>query len=511
MIVYPNSGSHEPRPRGTWIVVAVVGLSCLVGCGSSSTQSDGGRLVVAVLPFEVHGQVEGAGDVGRAFAQSLAISLDQVPDLELLGVTASGTDRVEGATRLLTGTLTREGRAVRAVLQLLDAGSRESLWATDLRSDSGDLSGLASHVAREAVRAMGLSPPDLYEYIGSVTGGSEMSASPLAERAWDSGRRNDIEEFVGVSSKLTELYADDPAAHILNAWALTRAWDAVPSAETLARLKDRLATLDRIDPTSPYDELLRAYVYRSSGSPDHARVLYSQVLTRKDLANTTRAWALRQRSLADLQIGDAEEARRDADEAVALDPSNALSLIALSKSLEAMGQLDGAISSSIQALTLEPFAWRHHQRLGIVYSRAGKFGEAVEALGRACELSQAQEACANLAVTLLNMGRDSDARDSADYAAKLVETAWGSYNLACYRAIAGEREAALDGLGRALDLGFADALITTDSDLDSLRGDAAFEKLVDGVQERLRSRREQSGSIFPWQARVTRTPSEMAG
>jgi tetratricopeptide (TPR) repeat protein len=336
-----------------------------------------------------------------------------------------------------------------------------------------------------------------------------MSASPLAERAWDSRRRNDIEEFVGTSLKLTELYADDPAAHVLHAWALTRAWDTVPSADTLAQLKDRLSTLDRIDATSPYDELLRAYVYRSSGSPDNARKLYSQVLTRKDLTHTTRGWALRQRSLADLQVGDADAARRDADEAVALDPSNALSLIALSKSLEALGELGGAISSSKQALTLEPFAWRHHQRLGIVYSRAGKFGEAVAALGRACELSQAQEACANLAVTLQHMGRDADARDSADYAAKLVETAWGSYNLACYQALAGERSAALDGLGRALALGFADALITTDSDLDSLRGDAAFEKLVGDVEDRLRSRREQSGSIFPWQARATRTPSEL--
>ena len=144
-----------------------------------------------------------------------------------------------------------------------------------------------------------------------------MSASPLAERAWDSRRRNDIEEFIGTSLKLTELYADDPAAHVLHAWALTRAWDAVPSADTLAQLKDRLSTLDRIDATSPYDELLRAYVYRSSGSPDNARKLYSQVLTRKDLTHTTRAWALRQRSLADLQVGDADGARRDAEEAVA--------------------------------------------------------------------------------------------------------------------------------------------------------------------------------------------------
>jgi tetratricopeptide (TPR) repeat protein len=494
-----------------WIAVALVGLSHLVGCGKPSTEPDGSRPVVWVTPFEVHGQEEGAGEVGRAFAESLAIGLGQVAGLELLPVVPGGTDDAAGATRLLAGSLSREGQAVLVDLQLLDAGNRETRWATALRSDSGDLSALASRVAREVVQALGLSSPQLYDYITNVTGGAEMSASPLADRAWDSRRRNDLDEFVRTSSELTQRFPDDPAAHVLNAWALTRAWDAAPSAETLAQLRERLVTLDRVDPTSPYDELLRAYVYRSSGSPDHARALYSQVLTRKDLTHTLRAWALRQRSLAGQQLGDAEAARRDAEEAVALDPLNALSLVALSRSLEALGQLDGAIAVSKQALTLEPFAWRHQQRLGLVYSRAGRYDEAAEALGRACELSQAQEACANFAVSLRQMGNHPDARVAADRAAELVETAWGNYNLACYRALAGERAAAIDTLGRAFELGYADSLITTDPDLESLRGDPEFEKIVTEVEERLRSRQEQSGSVFPWQARLSRAPSQIPG
>lgn len=489
-------------------MVALVGLPHLVGCAPPSTESDGSRPVVGVLPFEVHGQDEGADVVGRAFAESLYIGLGQVSGLDLREVPSIGAEDLDGATRLLTGSLTREGQAVLADLQLLEAGSRETLWATALRSDSGDLSALASRVAREVVQALDLTSPALYDYIGNVTGGAEMSASPLADRAWDSRRRNDIDEFLRTSSELTKAYPDDPAAHVLNAWALTRAWDAVPSAETLAQLRERLVTLDRIDPTSPYDELLRAYVYRSSGSPDHARALYSQVLARKDLTNTLRAWALRQRSLAGQQLGDAEAARRDAEQAVALDPLNALSLVALSRSLEALGQLDGAVASSRQALTLEPFAWRHQQRLGLVYSRAGRYAEAAEALGRACELSQAQEACANFAVSLHQLGRDAEAREAADRAAALVETAWGNYNLACYRALAGESAAAIDTLGRAFELGYADSLITTDPDLESLRGNPEFDRIVDGVEERLRSRREQSGSVFPWQASARRTRSE---
>jgi tetratricopeptide (TPR) repeat protein len=493
--------------RRGWIVAAAVGVALLAGCGEAPTQPDGGRSGVAVLPFEVEGQESGADEVGAAFARSLAIGLEQVPELEV----ADGTAATDRATRRLTGTLHREGRAVRVSVRLVDAGSRDPAWTVELRADSGDLSALASKLAGETIRFLGLSFPDLYDYIGNVTGGPEMSGSPLAERAWDSRRRNDIEEFLETSSKLTELYADDPAAHVLHAWALTRAWDADPSAETLAQLRERLDTLHDLDPTSPYDELLRAYVYRSSGAPDHARALYSQVLSRRDLTNTARAWALRQRSLAGQQVGDADAARRDAEKAMALDPSNALSLVVLSRSLEALGQLDGAIRVSKQALVLEPFEWRQHQRLGLVFSRAGRWAEAVESLGEACRLGQVQEACANVAVALHQWGRRDQAREAAEYAATLVDTAWGHYNLACYRARAGQSGAAVDDLARALDLGFADSLITTDPDLDSLRGDAGFERLVRTVEDRLRSRREQSGSIFPWQASLLREPTRIPG
>jgi hypothetical protein len=43
-------------------------------------------------------------------------------------------------------------------------------------------------------------------------------------------------------------------------------------------------------------------------------------------------------------------------------------------------------------------------------------------------------------------------------------------------------------------------LITTDTDLESLRGDPEFETVLEAVGERIRSRQELSTSVFPWQA-----------
>lgn len=53
------------------------------------------------------------------------------------------------------------------------------------------------------------------------------------------------------------------------------------------------------------------------------------------------------------------------------------------------------------------------------------------------------------------------------------------YNIACGYALAGSKDKALEFLGRALDAGFQDRqLMTTDTDLESLRGDPRFEALV---------------------------------
>jgi Flp pilus assembly protein TadD len=172
----------------------------------------------------------------------------------------------------------------------------------------------------------------------------------------------------------------------------------------------------------------------------------------------------------------------------------------LSKALETLGRLDDAIVRSNQALALQATWWRHHQRLGLVLFRAEQFDDAVRSIDRACQISRNQEACANLAVVLERTGRDEEARAAAEDAETLAGNRWGHYNLACYHALAGEPRQALDALRHSVDLGFADLLISTDSDLEGLRGEPGFAELEAAVEERLNLRRELSKSVFPWQA-----------
>ena len=87
-----------------------------------------------------------------------------------------------------------------------------------------------------------------------------------------------------------------------------------------------------------------------------------------------------------------------------------------------------------------------------------------------------------IAVTLERAGRHEEARSAAKYAESLSATPFGYYNLACYRALAGPKEEAFAALRRSLELGFADVLLITDHDLDSVRSDPAFEAIVDELE-----------------------------
>jgi tetratricopeptide (TPR) repeat protein len=477
-------------------------LATLAACASQSTgPAEEEPLLVQVLPFEVQGQEEGADYVGWAMAQAVACNLSQSEQLKLLEVDPEKTEATDAAQRVITGTLTREGDATNVGFRLQDPIKKHELWRSEISADRSDLSELAFQLAMQAAAQMGAFYPDRYEYIGNITGGEAMSASPLSGRALEAWRAGDNKAFLQASSSLVAQFGDDPAAHAIDAWALMISWDAAPLSETrLTRLKERLVELDRVDPKSPYDEIMLGYVYRSSGQPDQARALYTRVLERQDLSNALRAWVLRQRSFTYQQAGNAAAAREDAEQAVELDPSNASSLIALSRALEAANQLEEAIAASEQALALQPSSWRHLQRIGIVLMRAGKPVEAMAPIDRACQLSESKEACANLACTLQQSGRLAEAAATAEYVASLPASRWGFYNIACYQALAGKRREALESLRRSIELGFADSLIKTDTDLDPLRDDPEFKAIEAEVEERISSRKRLSTTVFPWQA-----------
>jgi TolB-like protein len=180
----------------------------------------GEKITIRVMPFEVRGQEDGADYVGRTYARSLADNLARAEGLRILvGPDAEATQ--DEATHRLGGTVTRDGKAVRVDLRLTEADGSVAEWTAEAVAGVGDLSGTVSPLARRAVAQLGAAYPDDYDYPGYVTGGPEMAASPTTASAGTSWRTGDLERFLETSSDLVKMFPDDPAAHVLNSWALS--------------------------------------------------------------------------------------------------------------------------------------------------------------------------------------------------------------------------------------------------------------------------------------------------
>jgi tetratricopeptide (TPR) repeat protein len=488
--------------RKTSIILALLAGITLQGCSSDPSMPDGKHHpVLLVQSFEIQGEYGESVSVGRAMARSLALSLAQIEAVTVLPVPELGdSSEAAGTTHRIGGTLTRKDGVVVAEVRVQMAGRLEPLLELYESTPTSNLSGLATTIARQIATRLELEYPRLYDYQYDVKGGAALAASAEGQEAGLAWMAADVVTLARSSATLVELFPEDPAAHYLNAWAWLYSWDSDPTPEKLADLRERLVELDRVDPGSPFDELMRGYIYRSSGKPDWAIRLYSEVLARSDLSVKTRAWALRQRAMTYMQTGDNTEARADAEESARLGPASASSMFALSKILEIEGRSEEAVAAARVGLTFDPESWRQLQRLGLVLAKGGRYDEAVETIGRACESGQNQETCANLAGTLLKGGKQAEAAEAAVHAEELTGTAFGFYNLACYRALAKEPQLAIAALVHSLELGFSDALVMTDSDLDNIRSVPGFDELVAEVESRLKSKQEISVSVFPWQA-----------
>jgi len=480
--------------KGSIPVLAAIAIVLTAACPAPAPP-DVPVSAVVIPAFAVTGTLEQPDFVGAAVAASLARNLEAVPGLRVLDVEPAEAPDVA----VLHGEFRRDETETCLAVQANRTGRAEPAWSVRRCSSTSSIPDLVVELSRGCVEELGRELPRRYGYIGRVAGGPEMAQSQELATARDEQRRGNLPALVAAGRALVERFPAEPDAHVILAMGLSLSWDASPSAAGLAELKEALDSLARVDPNSPYVDVLRAFVYRTSGAPDEARQLYSQVLDRDDLTPSARAWVLRQRSFALSQAGQKEAARRDADAAAHLDPADPVALGALSRALEDVGELDTSLTRAREALVLEPASWRNLQRVGIAAMRAGEGEQAVDYLRAACERGANQEVCANYAVALHHAGRSEEELREARAAKAQTASPWGAYNLACLWALRGERDAALAALREAYDLGFTDVLITTDSDLDSLRTDPRFKAEVEKVLGRIRARREMATTVFPWQ------------
>ncbi len=474
------------------VVGVVTAIAVTIVERQKAPQIDGHT--VLIVPMEVRGQNEGSAYLGRAFAEAIAVNLAlaglkvlPVPDATELGTGAmdrSQVAREHGAGRMLTGAVTRNGEQLQANLNLIDAVENRIVWGTQASSPSNDLSSLALELSRGVATQMGADLPRLYDYIGNVTGGPAMARSPDTSIALGAIRTGDAARALESTARLVNAFPQEMAAHALRTQALLLAWDADPSTEHAAQLREAMSALETIDAKNPYSAFYRAYLAYGRGDMKTALDLFASIVERDDLSPAARAWVMRYRALALGVTGDKARSLAVLEEALSIDPANAWTVASLSESLGELDRPHDALERAQQAVALNPLSWRNYVTLGLSFMRLSRYAEAGQAFATGCKSSSAQFACALEAVALEHAGKKDEARAAAERATKATDSTWGTYNLACYYAIAGDSKLALVYLSRSVELGFPNTSFETDPDFAALRGTAELQKLSLLVRQR---------------------------
>jgi len=143
------------------------------------------------------------------------------------------------------------------------------------------------------------------------------------------------------------------------------------------------------------------------------------------------------------------------------------------------GQVDAAIEAYQHAIALDPERADDHTMLGSLYELQGRLDDALREHQQAVTLEPGMGMRhGSLASVLRKLGRDEEAAAHLARARELIPPD-DHYNLACLEAIAGNTDAALDHLEKALAQNPARRdWAARDPDLESLRDHPRFKRMT---------------------------------
>ena len=182
-----------------------------------------------------------------------------------------------------------------------------------------------------------------------------------------------------------------------------------------------------------------------------------------------------------LKQGQWHEYVADLDHAAAISPEADAILSAQGGGLSCLGRHRDAANCARRALQLKPQRREYGLRLALSLMRLGEWQRALPLLERACSAG-APWTCsihaAARAVALLRAGDPAAAQIAARQATDATGCKSGDYALACYHALRGDRETALQLLLRFPDRRWVEPAIEEDPNLAPLRSDPRFQRVA---------------------------------
>ena len=421
---------------------------------------------IAVMPF-INMSSDPEGDFfAEGIAEEIITALSKINALKVSSRSASfsfkgkNDDIREVGRRLqvstiLEGSIRKAGKRLRLTAQLVNVANNEQLWAERYDRELEDVFAIQDEIAQSIVAALRvvLSDDEKRAIEQVPTANVEAYGFYLRGRQYfHQHRRRNHEYARQMFERAIEL---DPGYALAYAGVadccsfLYQYFDASPS------------NLKRADAAS-----LRAVELAPGLAEAHAS-----------------------RGLAVSLRGGFDEAKREFETAVRLDPKSFEAAYFYARACVAQGENEEAAKWFERAVDVRPEDYASHALLATVYSALDRKDDSIQASRRAYDTARRHldlnpddpRALYMGAMSLTMLGESEKAREWNRRALAMdPDDPSVLYNIACAFSMEGQVTEAIDALGKALDHGFGHwKWIENDADLDPIRADPGFIALLE--------------------------------
>jgi TolB-like protein/DNA-binding winged helix-turn-helix (wHTH) protein len=465
----PTKGlSPEPRVRGLRLAL---GLALLAGLAmvawlnlprvprslpSTTSAKTHSPPTIAVLPFADMSENKDQEYFADGMAEETLDRLAQIPGLTVIGRTSSfqfkgrnadlrGIGAALGAEYVVEGSVRKSGERLRITAQLISATDGTHVWSQTFDQPVGDVLKIQEQVAFEIARAL---------QIG--VGADDIAPQPPLRSAEAykrylmgryAGARSDKEGFEQAAAYFREALELDPSFSRASSWLsavyMAQAeWEYVPPAEGYAKAREATQRALQLDPA---DARLYGQLGDICTSYDWKWQTCEQYIRQARALAPHDPHVLRYAANLEAAQGRWEDARRDIQSSLTVDPLNSISYEVLAELDYRAGRLTEAQSTVRKLLEISPnYGWGHYY-LGCILLAQGQPLTARSAF----EQEDPDEArVVGMALADAALGRKKEVRNALE---SVIKNHGGdqAYEIAEVYALDGNPDQALQWLKRA--------------------------------------------------------------
>jgi len=416
---------------------------------------------IAVLPFENMSGDKENEYFSDGLAEEIINTLAQIPGLKVIARTSAFAfkgkhDDVRriaealGVTTVLEGSVRRAGNRLRVTAQLITAADGSHLWSERYDRDLTDIFAIQDEIAAAIARTLEVK-------LGVTATRHRYSPKLLAYEALLKGRHLILTQdtaqqtrgmvWVEQAMKIDPAYAEPHATMGLSNFLLSM-MGARPASETMPLIRSAASEALRLEPSDLAPHYLLGAVSAAFEYDWQSAVKHFEIATRTSSPPAEAHWAYA--SLYFQPFGRFEEAVSHMRSAVERDPLNVSWRGILASHLVHAGQIDEAIKESNHAIALDPSSPVPYTTLGEAYVAVERWQDAIDILSRAQAIFPGFALTAGLlAGALHRIGQGSRARELIE---RLGDSPGPPTGVTIYHVIRGDLDAAADWYTRSVEL-----------------------------------------------------------